>query len=149
VRQSLAAYGSAHLFGRTQTDAHGRPLRLVEERATIIGQELHARDARRFAVRHPWDRRTDRRGDAARSTLWPALHLRIKHHFSHSLKFCCAKAGFEINRGEFFLAQKYFLVSVRSRPSCFHPLSVFENQAGSVSAINELLARLLAQSDFR
>jgi hypothetical protein len=76
----------AHLLRRTQAHAHGRTLRFSEERAAVVGQELHARDARGLSVWHAGNRRTDRRRDAARSTLRAALHRGIEDHSCLSFK---------------------------------------------------------------
>ena len=74
VGESRFPLRPTHALRRPQACANGRAFGLAEYRATHVRQQLHAGDSRGLAVRHPGDRRADRGSDAARATIWPALH---------------------------------------------------------------------------
>ncbi len=75
--QGFVTRRPTHVFVGSQAGAESRALRPAEKRTAVIGQQLHARDARRLAVGHARDWRIDRRCDTARAATGAALHVLI------------------------------------------------------------------------
>ncbi len=72
--KSLLTTYPAHRVDRSETHAHGWAVGPAEDRAAQIRQELHAGNARRFAVRHPGNRRGNRWRDTAGATTGTTVH---------------------------------------------------------------------------
>lgn len=72
--QGLVPRRATHPCLRSQRSTHGRPFGPTEDRARKIFAQLHARHARRLAVRHAGNRRGNRRRDATRAAGTAAIH---------------------------------------------------------------------------
>ena len=70
----IVAFRATHRRVRTQADTHCGALRFSEQPTAEIRKQLHARNARRFAVGHARDGRRDGRRDATCAALLTAVH---------------------------------------------------------------------------
>jgi len=74
---------TAHLFGGLQPAAHSRAFRLAKQAAPVIPRQVNTAHARRFPIRHSWQRRWNGRSNATRPTAHSALHTPLSSLNDH------------------------------------------------------------------